>query len=120
MTIRNIPSTNYSANTRTFTIPPNVTHRFAGIVATFTRENWPGTNPALLTVIFQRSTDGTNWLEIGRATFPGGTQIGPRGQPVTQNKIGFNFSQAQDGDIRVQLINTQTLRTAITLELVDA
>lgn len=123
---RTITSRNYSPAERIIDIPPGLNHRFSGILATFTRENWPE-GEKVLSVYFDRTTDdGATWQQIGGAAFPGGIQIHPRtGEIVTVNSIAFPYLQGPDGeplpgDARIRVINTVTLRTAITAETIDA
>lgn len=83
-----------------------------------TRENWP-VNPALVTMIFEASTDGgVVWREFGRATMSGGTVNDPNGQLLTVSRIRIGLPDTGNParQLRATMINTQTMRTAVTLE----
>ena len=123
------PSTNYPPGTRSFDIPPNVQRKFIGADCSFTRENWPAgvpyTSPdgvtyqdIALVVRLESSMDGVIWQQQFDVPFVGGVRI-VRGSPLLASTCRFTFTGERDGDLRFTVINTVTLRTAITVQMLE-
>jgi hypothetical protein len=114
----------YSPNTRSFDIPPTAARKFIGANVILTRESWPSgvpyTNPSgmtyqdiVLVIRLDSSLDGVTFGPQFDVPCPGGV----RKYPTSESR--FSFTQERDGDLRFTIINFVTLRTAITLQMLE-
>lgn len=120
----NIPQNTYAAGTRTFELN-NIPQDTVGGRITFTRVAWPNVNP-LLTIHARYSRDnGSTWLPWWSVVWAGGDTV-KDGVTLPSSSVGFTWPGQNDGsggrevlrgtDLQFEVINTQSLTTAIAIQ----
>lgn len=110
-----IPSQDYIPQTLTRFVD-QVPGKPRGLLATFTRESWPGTKDDIVLKVTAQWRDGPG-VTVG---LPGGVALDKQGQVITVHPVFFSIPpvRKQDflgADFTLEIV--QGLRTGITVEV---
>lgn len=121
-----VPSRLYQPGTRQVNVP-NITTDDNGMNISLTRESWPDTGSDVISGMIEGSNDGTDFFELTRFNYVGGTLINSKtGQVITTCGPSVYWPERYDpgtdtfipqrpAQVRATITNTVALQTAITL-----
>jgi hypothetical protein len=121
MVLVQVASQNYPANTRQFETPNPIDPALARMRITVTRENWPGADGEIIgSIALEVALDGVTYPPISGASTAllGGATVGRNGAAIPTQYVECDLPGVgmATRKVRATFVNTQNLRTAVTVE----